>query len=186
MALTRKMLKAMGIEEEKIDQIIEAHTETTDALKKERDAANDKAAANETAAKELEELKNSPQKNDFEDKYAKEHEAFESYKKQVEVEKQQEATRSLYKAQLEALGITGKRAEQIIKVTDIGALKVKDGAFEDAEAVKKGIQDEWGEFVKTTETQGAQVPTPPEGGSQDALEKMTTEQYMAYKDKQRG
>ena len=33
MALTRKMLKAMGIEDDKIDQIIEAHTETVDGLK---------------------------------------------------------------------------------------------------------------------------------------------------------
>ena len=32
MTLTRKMLKAMGIEEEKIDQIIEAHAETVDGL----------------------------------------------------------------------------------------------------------------------------------------------------------
>ena len=37
MSLTRKMLKAMGIEDEKIDQIIEAHTETVDALKEQRD-----------------------------------------------------------------------------------------------------------------------------------------------------
>lgn len=33
MALTRKMLKAMGIEDEKIDQIIDAHTETVEGLK---------------------------------------------------------------------------------------------------------------------------------------------------------
>jgi len=33
MALTRKMLKAMGIEDDKIDQIIEAHSETVDGLK---------------------------------------------------------------------------------------------------------------------------------------------------------
>ena len=43
MALTRKMLKAMGIEEEKIDEIIDAHTETVNALKdqskQDRDAA---------------------------------------------------------------------------------------------------------------------------------------------------
>ena len=37
MALTRKMLKAMGIEEEKIDQIIDEHIDVVDALKKERD-----------------------------------------------------------------------------------------------------------------------------------------------------
>ena len=33
MALTRKMLRAMGIEDEKADEIIEAHAETVDALK---------------------------------------------------------------------------------------------------------------------------------------------------------
>ena len=33
MALTRKFLKAMGIEDDKIDQIIDAHTETVTALK---------------------------------------------------------------------------------------------------------------------------------------------------------
>ena len=38
MSLTRKMLKAMGIEEEKIDQIIEAHSETVDSLKAVRDS----------------------------------------------------------------------------------------------------------------------------------------------------
>ena len=32
MAFTRKMLKAMGIDEDKIEQIIEAHAETVDAL----------------------------------------------------------------------------------------------------------------------------------------------------------
>ena len=35
MSLTRKLLRSMGIEDEKVDQIIEAHTEVTDALKKE-------------------------------------------------------------------------------------------------------------------------------------------------------
>ena len=37
MSLTRKMLKAMGIEEDKIEQIIEAHTDVTDSLKADRD-----------------------------------------------------------------------------------------------------------------------------------------------------
>ena len=34
MAHTRKMLKAMGIEDEKADEIIEAHAETMDAHRK--------------------------------------------------------------------------------------------------------------------------------------------------------
>ena len=35
MALTRRALKAMGIDEEKIDEIIALHTETVDGLKAE-------------------------------------------------------------------------------------------------------------------------------------------------------
>lgn len=38
MALTRRMLKAMGISDEQVDEIIAAHTETVDALKEQRDA----------------------------------------------------------------------------------------------------------------------------------------------------
>ena len=37
MAFTRKMLKALGIEEDKIDQIMDAHVEVVDALKADRD-----------------------------------------------------------------------------------------------------------------------------------------------------
>jgi hypothetical protein len=44
MALTRKFLAAMGIEAEKVDEIIAAHTETVNALKEERDTAKAQAA----------------------------------------------------------------------------------------------------------------------------------------------
>ena len=37
MSLTRKFLSAMGIEEDKIEQIIDAHTDTVNALKEARD-----------------------------------------------------------------------------------------------------------------------------------------------------
>ena len=37
MGLTRKFLKGMGISDEQIDAIIDAHTETVDALKAQRD-----------------------------------------------------------------------------------------------------------------------------------------------------
>ena len=37
MALTRKLLKGMGLTEEQVETIIDAHTETVDGIKKERD-----------------------------------------------------------------------------------------------------------------------------------------------------
>ena len=54
MALTRKMLKAMGIEDEKIEQIIEEHAETVDALKKQRDEAKEQAGEADELKKQLE------------------------------------------------------------------------------------------------------------------------------------
>ena len=57
MAFTRKMLKAMGIEDEKIDQIIDAHSETVDALKADRDTYKEDAAKLAAVQKELDELK---------------------------------------------------------------------------------------------------------------------------------
>ena len=38
MALTRKFLSALGIEEAKIDEIISAHADTVNALKEQRDS----------------------------------------------------------------------------------------------------------------------------------------------------
>ena len=37
MALTRNMLKGMGLTDEQVSAIIDAHTDTTDALKAQRD-----------------------------------------------------------------------------------------------------------------------------------------------------
>ena len=53
MALTRKALSTMGIEDDKIDQIISMHTETVNALKEERDKYKDGAEKLETVKKEL-------------------------------------------------------------------------------------------------------------------------------------
>lgn len=128
MALTRKMLKAMGIEDEKIDQIIEAHAETTEALKAERDAAQKAAKENENAQKELEDLK-ANKTDEFQSKYEAEHEAFEAFKKEVEETKAKEVAKNLFTSTLAEMGITGKRATQIAKVTDLSAYEVKNGAY---------------------------------------------------------
>ena len=57
MALTRKLLKGMGLTDEQVDTIIEAHTDTTDALKE--DVKRYKTEADKIPAiqKELDDLK---------------------------------------------------------------------------------------------------------------------------------
>ena len=79
MALTRKLLRSMGIEDEKIDQIIDAHTETVNALKDERDGLKDAADRLKKAEAELEELKAKPA-DGFKEKFEKEHADCEGFK----------------------------------------------------------------------------------------------------------
>ena len=59
MAVTRKLLKALGIEDEKADQILEAHTETVNEIREERDRYKADAEQLPGVQKELAELKDS-------------------------------------------------------------------------------------------------------------------------------
>ncbi len=57
MALTRKGLKAMGLTDEQVDGVIEAHTETVEALKNQRESYKADADKLAEVQAELETLK---------------------------------------------------------------------------------------------------------------------------------
>ena len=63
MALTRKFLSALGIDADKVDEIINAHTETVDALKNERDKYKADAEKLPEVTRELTSLKETVAKN---------------------------------------------------------------------------------------------------------------------------
>ena len=101
MSLTRKMLKAMGIEDEKIDQIIEAHTEVVDALKSARDEFKADAEKLPAVQKELDELKaanGDGSKEALQAKYDKLKEDFQNYKNDIEAKETKERIQAAYKS----------------------------------------------------------------------------------------
>ena len=57
MALTRKLLRELQLEENHIERIIAAHVETVDALRQERDAASAQAARMDSVAQERDALR---------------------------------------------------------------------------------------------------------------------------------
>lgn len=160
MALTRKMLKAMGIDDEKIDQIIEEHVEVTDALKSQRDAAT---GERDQLKKKLDDAAEEGGQ-EWKAKYEAERKAFEAYKADAEAEKGAAKVRALYRSELEGLGITGSRADAVLRATDLSKVEVEDGKLKDPEAVRKAIESEWAEFIPQKRTQGAGVANPPAGG----------------------
>ena len=117
MSLTRKMLKAMGIEEEKIDQIIEAHSETVDSLKADRDTYKEDAEKLKTVQKELDELK---AKGDvgWKEKHDKLKGEFDTYKKDVEAKETHSKKEAAYRAILKDANLCENGNEIAIKYAE--------------------------------------------------------------------
>lgn len=173
MSLTRRMLKAMGIEEEKIEQIIEAHTETVSALKDERDSYKEDAEKLADVQKELNTAKEkiakhgdgeTVSKTEF-DELKKE---YEDYKKDITAKETRTAKVNAFRELLKAAGVSDKRFDTVIKVSDIDGLELdKDGKIKDAEKITENIKTEWADFIPTTTVVGANTANPPAttGGS---------------------
>lgn len=162
MSLTRKMLKAMGIEEEKIDEIIEAHTETVDRLKDEVKTLKADNETLKTAKKELDDLK--AKGNDgYEDKYKTLKKEYEDYKTDIEKKQTHAEKETAYRELLKEAGIKGKYIDTIIRAEQsvIDELKMKDGKIEDVESLINSAKTNWNDFVGTISTHTAKVDTPP-------------------------
>lgn len=173
MALTRKMLKAMGIEEEKIDQIVEAHTETVEALKNERDELKQKAGDFEAVQKELNELKSAAQSG--EDWKGK----FEKLKAEVENQNRETAVTSAYKKMLLEIGIPNKLADIIIKGTDLSKIKLdKDGGIEGAKEITEKTKVELADYIPVKGEKKEAPANPPT----QTKTKMSKADIMAIKD----
>ena len=175
MSLTRGMLKGMGLTEEQVGAIIDAHSETVDGLKEALKTAKADADKLKAVQKELDDLKGG---DDFKSKYEKEHADFDEYKKTVAAEKANAEKRSLYRELLRGCGIDARRIDAVMKVADLDGVRVKDGVIENAEDLATGIKKEWADFITQETTRGASVQTPPSGSGT----KPTKSEIMAIKD----
>jgi len=183
MSLTRKFLSAFGIEEDKVDEIIKAHTETVDALKEQRDAYKADAEKLPAVQKELDDLKAAAEKGDkdpYKVKYEALKEDFDKFKSDQKEKETHAKKESAYKALLEEAGISEKRIASVLKVSDVDAIEfAEDGKVKDADTLKASIKKEWEDFIVTKDTQGAPTATPPAGSGKTYKSK---DEIMAIKD----
>ena len=180
MSLTRKMLKAMGIEEEKIDQIIEAHSETVDSLKADRDTYKEDAEKLKTVQKELDDLK-AKGDDGWKEKHDKLKGEFDQYKTDVQAKETQTAKEKAYRAILKDANLSEKGVEKAIKYAEWDKIELEtDGKLKGASDHIKAVKEEWAEYVTTTTTTGAKTSTPPanNGGKTGK----TKEEIMAIRD----
>lgn len=188
MGITRKALSAMGIEAEKIDQIIEGHAETVSALndqidKLKADVQKYKADAEKlpNVQKELDEAKKEAEtaKNSGAE-YEKLKTEYEEFKKETERKAVRSAKETAYKEILKDAGVAEKHWAKILKYSDVDGVELDDkGKITTAKEILKEIKEEWADHIEKVDKQGADTPTPPanNGGN-----KMTKEEIMKIKD----
>jgi hypothetical protein len=179
MALTRKQLAALGIEPEKIDQIIEAHAETVSALKDEAEKYKGNADKYAEVQKELDQLKKATEGKDY-DKLKAE---FDKYKADVEAEHTKAAKEKAYREALKDANLNEKGIEKALKYAEWDKIELDDdGKLKDAKGHVKSVREEWAEYVVKSGTKGAETSNPP-GGSNGA--KLSKEDIYKTDDKGR-
>ena len=182
MAFTRKMLKAMGIEEEKIDQIIDAHSETVDALKADRDAYKEDAAKLAAVQKELDELK-AKGDDGYKAKYEAEKAAHDALKADIAAKETKKAKTDAYRELLKGANIDEKRIATILRAEAPTIDKIEldaDGKIKNAEQHTERIKSDWADFVVTQSAKGTNTATPPANGG--AASTKTKEDILKIKD----
>lgn len=182
MGFSRKMLKAMNIEEDKIEQIIDAHSETVDALKADRDTYKEDAAKLAAVQKELDELK-AKGDDGYKAKYEAEKAAHDALKADIAAKETKKAKTDAYRELLKGANIDEKRIATILRAEAPTIDKIEldaDGKIKNAEQYTESIKSDWADFIVTQSAKGTNTATPPANGG--AASTKTKEDILKIKD----
>lgn len=184
MALTRKLLRGMGLTDEQVDTIIEAHTDTVDGIKAERDSYKTDAEKLPGVQKELNDLKQTigdGGETVSKAEYDRLQNDFNTYKDGVTAREAHTAKETAYRTLLKEAGVDPKRIDAIVKITDIDGIELaEDGKIKDADTRTATVKTDYADFIVTYSEQGANVANPPANNGKGNT--VTKEQIMAIKD----
>lgn len=162
MSLTRKLLKGMGLTEEQVDTIIEAHTETVNEVKADRDRYKSDAEELPNIRKELDSLK-AKGDDGWKDKFDKIKDEFDSYKQDIAEKERRAEKESAVRAYLESKHITGGNLTIAMRGlrAEIDAAELDGGKLKDTKALDDLIAGDLSGLVTTISEKGAPPPANP-------------------------
>lgn len=177
MALTnanvKEILSKAGVDSEHmkdaVNEIIEGHTTSIEALREERDSYKEKAQKADDlekqldkAQKDLKDATSEESENKYKAKYEMLKEEFKEYKKDIEAKATKETKAKAYRDILKEAGISDKRIEAVLKVSNVDSIELDaEGKVKDKDELIKGIKEEWSDFIQTADVKGADTQTPP-------------------------
>lgn len=151
MSLTRSFLKSLGLEEDKVTSIIEAHSETVTGLKQQiTDLESRYHGAKQLAdrlpdvQKELDSLK----KDDFKSKYEAEKTAHDALRESVNREKLRTAKEKAVRNFYEGRNIRGSNLNIALRGTSLDELELDDaGALKDTAPLEALVEGDFRSLV---------------------------------------
>lgn len=170
MALTRSFLKALGIEEEKIGEIINAHSETVSGLKAEIEKYKGDAEKLPDVQKQLTEATEKLKAADsdgYKAKYEAEKAAHEKLKTDTANEKTRNAKETALRDALKAAGYSDAGIKKIVKYGGfVDSAELDGDKLKDSDKLLESVAAEWSEYKGTTKTESAKPDNPPQAGTE--------------------
>jgi hypothetical protein len=192
MALTRKFLAALGIESEKIDQIVEANAESLADIQDKLAKANAELKEAKSKADTLPEVQKkyddllAQVEADNKAREGKDYDAlkkeYDNYKAEVQEKAVKSAKEKALRDLLSDMKVSDKGTSMIMKYMGVSGVELdEDGKLKDATAIRKAVKEDWGDYIPKVEEKGADTKQPPTDGKGGASAK-TREEIMAIKD----
>lgn len=180
MALTRKLLKSLNLEEAQIETIIDAHAETVDGLKEKLSTAEKEAAKVEGLTQQLNDATEKLSKAGDASKVQKE---FDEYKAGVEAEKKAAKTAADVQELLKEAGINRESFRAAV-AKSFDASKIAygdDGSISNRAELVSSIKTDFADFVATTK----EIGTPNLNTPQSNPAQITKKDFekMSYKER---
>lgn len=162
MALTRKMLKGMGLSEEQIDTIIDGHDETVSGLKDKITDLTDKANQADALRKERDDLQKKIDDASGDTDWKAE---YDKLKADTEAKETTSKVKAAYRQLLTDAHVDPDMIDTIMEATRFDDKKLdKDGkTLKDADKLTEDITSRWQKFIVTEGTKAPPTKTPPEG-----------------------
>lgn len=185
MALTRSMLKGMGLTEEQVGAIIDEHTSVTSALKDQIKELKEDAEKLPEVQKELDKLKSGD--SAWQKKYEDEHDAFEAYKKDVAGKEKSANIKTAYRKLLKESKLDDDYIDTVMDATNFGGIDIdKDGKLVDSDKLAEGIKTKWAKFIVTERKDPANVDNPPANRNQGGANSRAAELAKRFQEQHYG
>lgn len=183
MALKRTFLKGLGLNDEQIEAVIEAHAETVDGLKADVNKYKGDAEKLPNVQRELDELK-ATNSGDWQKKASDWEKKYNDLVADNKTKETRAAKEKAFREILKDANLNEKGVAKAIKYADWDSMELdEEGALKNAKEHIKTAKEEWSEYVVSVKKKGADTGDPPgnSGGSvktKEEIYKMENGRYV--------